>query len=144
MDINKKEFKNIIDAINNLTPWDKNDIISYIGCEMDNDDTVIETARNLGMVFPDEVDDLVDEKINDMTSFELLENCDSSDIVDWVLDDDEMTIDVIKETTADNVAKGIGKSYNYSIDEILKILLKYTGYKKIINEWFNKNKKELE
>ena len=144
MDINKKEFKNIIDAINNLTPWDKNDIISYIGCEMDNDDTVIETARNLGMVFPDEVDDLVDEKINDMTSFELLENCDSSDIVDWVLDDDEMTIDVIKETTADNVAKGIGKSYNYSIDEILKILLKYTGYKKIINEWFDKTKKDLE
>ena len=144
MDINKKEFKSIIDAINNLTPWDKNDIISYIGCEMDNDDTVIETARNLGMVFPDEVDDLVDEKINDMTSFELLENCDSSDIVDWVLDDDEMTIDVIRQTTADNVAKGIGKSYYYSIGEILNILLKYTGYKKIINEWFDKTKKDLE
>ena len=144
MDINKKEFKSIIDAINNLTPWDKNDIISYIGCEMDNDDTVIETARNLGMVFPDEIDDLVDEKINDMTSFELLENCDSSDIVDWVLDDDEMTIDVIRQTTADNVAKGIGKSYYYSIGEILNILLKYTGYKKIINEWFDKTKKELE
>lgn len=144
MDINKKEFKSIIDAINNLTPWDRNDILSYIGCEMDNDDTVIETARNLGMVFPDEVDDLVNERFNDKTSFEHLENCDSDDIVDWVLGDDEMTIDVIKQTTADNVAKGIGKSYYYSIGEILNILLKYTGYKKIINEWFDKTKKELE
>lgn len=144
MDINKKEFKSIIDAINNLTPWDKNDIISYISCKMYDDDTVIETARNLGMIFPDEVDDLVNERLNDITSFEHLENCNYNDIVDWVLGDDEMTIDVIKQTTADNVAKGIGKSYYYSIDEILNILLEYTGYKKIINEWFDKTKKDLE
>ena len=30
VDINKKEYKPIIDAINNLTPWDREELIEYI------------------------------------------------------------------------------------------------------------------
>lgn len=30
VDINKKEYKSIIDAINNLTPWDREELIEYV------------------------------------------------------------------------------------------------------------------
>lgn len=133
MDTNNREIKHIIDEINNLTPWDRQEIISYIGTEMFDDDDVIEYARRLGMKTENEL-------LNEMSSDELLDCCDSYDIIEYVVNDDYLTKEVIERTSPREIAEAIDSSvYHYDIREIMEAFVENKKHYEELKKWYKEN-----
>lgn len=113
MHTNNKEIKHIIDEINNLTPWDRNEIISYIGTVMFDDDDVIEHAKSLGMIFEEEAYDIIEN----MDIDEVLDNFSDYEIVDYVSQHPSLIEDIAVEALSDNFENIMEKyidSYKYT------------------------------
>ena len=82
MDKYSPEIKEIFDKIDNLTPWDKIDLIKSLVCELDYDE-IQEIAEEFGFVKDDDID-LVSEIENNNLEIDVLDNMTSSDIADYV------------------------------------------------------------
>lgn len=88
MDKYSSEFKEIFDKIDNLTPWDKIDLIKSLVCELDYDE-IQEIAEEFGFVKDDDID-LVSEIENNNLEIDVLDNMTSSDIADYVYGHDDI------------------------------------------------------
>lgn len=88
MDKYSPEIKEIFDKIDNLTPWDKIDLIRTLVCELDYDE-IQEIAEDFGFVKDDDID-LVSEIENNNLEIDVLDNMTSSDIADYVYGHDDI------------------------------------------------------
>lgn len=88
MDKYLPEFKEIFDKIDNLTPWDKIDLIESLIYELDYD-AIQEIAEEFGFVKNDDID-LVSEIENNNLEIDVLDNMTSSDIADYVYGHDDI------------------------------------------------------
>lgn len=90
MDKYLPEFKEIFDKIDNLTPWDKVDLIKHIvEHEMTEDEIEKYFIEGSGYVKYDDIN-LVSEIENNNLEFDVLDNMTSSDIADYVYEHDDI------------------------------------------------------
>lgn len=100
MDKYSPEFKEIFDKIDNLTPWDKVDLIESLISKLDYDvnksliskldyDAIQEIVKDFGFVKEDEID-LVSEIENNNLEIDVLDNMTSRDIADYVYEHDDI------------------------------------------------------
>lgn len=105
MDKYSPEIKEIFDKIDNLTPWDKADLIESLICGVDYDwdkidmiksliheldyDVIREIAKDFGFVKDDEID-LVSEIENNNLEIDVLDTMTSRDIADYVYEHDDI------------------------------------------------------
>ena len=100
MDKYLPEFKEIFDKIDNLTPWDKVDLIESLISKLDYDvnksliskldyDAIQEIVKDFGFVKEDEID-LVSEIENNNLEIDVLDNMTSRDIADYVYEHDDI------------------------------------------------------
>lgn len=90
MDKYSPEIKEIFDKIDNLTPWDKVDLIKHIvEHEMTEDEIEKYFIEGSGYVKYDDIN-LVSEIENNNLEFDVLDNMTSSDIADYVYGHDDI------------------------------------------------------
>ena len=105
MDKYSPEIKEIFDKIDNLTPWDKADLIESLICGVDYDwdkidmiksliheldyDVIREIAKDFGFIKDDEID-LVSEIENNNLEIDVLDTMTSRDIADYVYEHDDI------------------------------------------------------
>lgn len=81
----KKEVKPIIDAINNLSSWDKSDLINYLVVNQTGEDLEI-TREECGFNTELDEDACVQNVIDNKNHNLILDDMDPRDIVDYILD----------------------------------------------------------
>ena len=81
----KKDVKPIIDAINNLSSWDKSDLIKYLVINQSGEDFEI-TREECG--FNNELDEdaCVQNVIDNNNHYEILDDMYPGDIADYITD----------------------------------------------------------
>lgn len=124
----QKEGKEIIDKINNLMPWDKKELLSYLLESMDSGE-IEEFCNDNGFVNYDTIDH-VKEVIDNGQEQEVLDEMNDWEIMDYLFDsydtwrDSSNLADWIGRMQWDAVAEAISKLKDSDLSEIMKELLK--------------------
>lgn len=129
----KPDVKHILDCINNLTPWDKTDLIANLLTEAEYNGEIENYLQAMGYVDYDDIDFVEEVKKNDLGS-EVLEDMSDWEIGNYV----SCHPDIINEIDIDDMVEAI-----YDNDNIEECLDLISGkYSEEFEKWLNKIKFE--
>lgn len=142
----KKDVAPILELIDKLTPWDRNELIAYLWDSLDGE-SVAELASCFGYVNYDDVD-IVQEVINNNKETEVLESMCNYEIIDYLFNgwgtgwsslDKEDAEDVLRHFSGEEIATCVERK---DIPELLDNLYKYRSEE--FNKWLQDRLKKGE
>ncbi len=142
----KKDVAPILELIDKLTPWDRNELIAYLWDSLDGE-SVAELASCFGYVNYDDID-IVQEVIDNNKETEVLENMYTYEIIDYLFNgwgtgwsslDKEDVEDILRRFSGEEIATCVEKK---DIPELLDNLYKHRSEE--FNKWLQDRLKKGE
>ena len=119
-----KEGKQIIDAIDELTSWDKGELISYLIYKLSSDELDKYLIENTDYIHADDID-YVRGVVDSNLMTEVLDEMDDYDILDYILNsfdgyaNSSNLSDWMERMSAEDAAEGLSKIDEEHLNDIL-------------------------